>query len=213
MRRAGFTLIELLVVIAIIAILAAILFPVFAKAREKARQSTCTSNAKQLALGVLMYAQDYDERLPTRYRSGFGHWETAFIQPYVKNRQLTVCPSTRAESYGWNEDYLNYRLLADIDAPSETVMICEAAKVNNSAGGTGYDHHVDKPSDFGDPPAPPPDEVGGLPLPSDPNYTARPLPIHNDMCTVAWCDGHVKAMKTTAFFYGQSPTDKYFDLN
>lgn len=63
-RHKGFTLIELLVVIAIIAILAAILFPVFAQAREKARQATCTSNLKQVGLGVLMYAQDYDEMLP-----------------------------------------------------------------------------------------------------------------------------------------------------
>ena len=65
MKRRGFTLIELLVVIAIIAILAAILFPVFAKAREKARQASCQSNLKQVALGVLMYCQDYDERGPT----------------------------------------------------------------------------------------------------------------------------------------------------
>src|SRR5438132_3273033 len=63
-RHAGFTLIELLVVIAIIAILAAILFPVFAQARDKARQTACLSNLKQLSLGVLMYAQDYDEVLP-----------------------------------------------------------------------------------------------------------------------------------------------------
>ena len=64
MSRKGFTLIELLVVIAILAILAAILFPVFAKAREKARQSMCVNNVRQLALGVLMYAQDWDETLP-----------------------------------------------------------------------------------------------------------------------------------------------------
>jgi len=67
MKRHGFTLIELLVVIAIIAILAAILFPVFAKAREKARQSSCLSNLKQLGLACLSYAQDYDERWATYY--------------------------------------------------------------------------------------------------------------------------------------------------
>jgi len=90
MRR-GFTLIELLVVIAIIAILAAILFPVFAKAREKARQSSCLSNVKQLGLAVLQYAQDYDEaifgaRLP---RDGW----TGAILPYIKNDQVFNCPS------------------------------------------------------------------------------------------------------------------------
>ena len=73
MRERGFTLIELLVVIAIIAILAAILFPVFARARENARKSTCQSNLKQIMLGVLQYAQDYDERLPI-YR-----WRNAAI--------------------------------------------------------------------------------------------------------------------------------------
>lgn len=95
MRR-GFTLIELLVVIAIIAILAAILFPVFAKAREKARQSSCLSNVKQIMLANLSYAQDYDELLPQLYRTGgpYGYvpW-TAAIAPYIKNEQIFVCPS------------------------------------------------------------------------------------------------------------------------
>ncbi|MGI5817759.1 MAG: DUF1559 domain-containing protein [Armatimonadota bacterium] len=96
----GFTLIELLVVIAIIAILAAILFPVFARAREKARQTSCMSNTKQLQLGVLMYAQDYDEMLPNEAyafvgdgnQAGDGTWRGA-IFPYVKNTQLFICPS------------------------------------------------------------------------------------------------------------------------
>jgi prepilin-type N-terminal cleavage/methylation domain-containing protein len=96
MKR-GFTLIELLVVIAIIAILAAILFPVFAKAREKARQASCQSNLKQLALGVLMYAQDYDETLPLWNRYANANQmplaPPAAIFPYVKNVQIYECPS------------------------------------------------------------------------------------------------------------------------
>ncbi|MHB8997476.1 MAG: DUF1559 family PulG-like putative transporter [Armatimonadota bacterium] len=96
MRR-GFTLIELLVVIAIIAILAAILFPVFAKAREKARQSSCLSNVKQLGLAVLAYAQDYDENLPALYRGTAGNFQVwpMQIQPYIKSVQLFMCPSNK----------------------------------------------------------------------------------------------------------------------
>jgi prepilin-type N-terminal cleavage/methylation domain-containing protein/prepilin-type processing-associated H-X9-DG protein len=89
MRRRGFTLIELLVVIAIIAILAAILFPVFAQAREKARAASCLSNQKQVALGLMMYAQDYDETYPgdnisTQQRWGTYYWMFLTI-PYIKN--------------------------------------------------------------------------------------------------------------------------------
>ena len=90
-HRRGFTLIELLVVIAIIAILAAILFPVFAKAREKARQSSCLSNLKQLGLGILSYAQDYDERFPMALAGGPTppiYLFPELIDPYVKNAQI-----------------------------------------------------------------------------------------------------------------------------
>lgn len=98
--RRGFTLIELLVVIAIIAILAAILFPVFAKAREKARQSSCLSNLKQIGLAFMQYAQDYDERLPTDWITlppGVAwtdrySWR-AMISPYMKSTQIFSCPS------------------------------------------------------------------------------------------------------------------------
>jgi len=91
-KKSGFTLIELLVVIAIIAILAAILFPVFAKAREKARQSSCASNLNQIGKAFMMYSQDYDEQLfHPRWVSVDG-W-TAPISPYVKNEQVFGCPS------------------------------------------------------------------------------------------------------------------------
>jgi prepilin-type N-terminal cleavage/methylation domain-containing protein/prepilin-type processing-associated H-X9-DG protein len=111
-RKHAFTLIELLVVIAIIAILAAILFPVFAQAREKARETSCLSNEKQLTMGILMYNQDYDEQFPA------GEWNWSYtppgsaggtmtwcqqIQPYIKNWQLFRCPDSETDPFGiWN---------------------------------------------------------------------------------------------------------------
>lgn len=92
MKRSAFTLIELLVVIAIIAILAAILFPVFAKVREKARQASCASNLKQLGLAVTQYVQDYDETFPNSYLPNVGSWRQS-IYPYVKSSALYRCPS------------------------------------------------------------------------------------------------------------------------
>lgn len=93
LQRKGFTLIELLVVIAIIAILAAILFPVFAQARAKARQTSCTSNLRQIGLSMMMYVQDYDERFPTSWAKGFPGDANFFVQPYMKNAQILLCPS------------------------------------------------------------------------------------------------------------------------
>jgi prepilin-type N-terminal cleavage/methylation domain-containing protein/prepilin-type processing-associated H-X9-DG protein len=109
MKSRGFTLIELLVVIAIIAILAAILFPVFAQAREAARSSSCLSNTKQLSLGFMQYIQDYDERFPSwtweffcnggnagQARDSSAFWTMA-IYPYVKNTGVYKCPDDLGE--------------------------------------------------------------------------------------------------------------------
>ncbi len=124
--RAAFTLIELLVVIAIIAILAAILFPVFAQAREKARSSSCLSNTKQQAMGHIMYWQDYDQTVAPDQTPQY-KWPQ-LIQPYLKNWQIMRCPSDPTDpwgiwspgspygwwanwqnwpSYGYNWNYLN----------------------------------------------------------------------------------------------------------
>jgi prepilin-type N-terminal cleavage/methylation domain-containing protein/prepilin-type processing-associated H-X9-DG protein len=125
-RTAGFTLIELLVVIAIIAILAAILFPVFAKAREKGRMASCQSNLKQMGIALLSYAQDFDESLPScaygngqstpwnewpNLLPGANGWEALLeepIQPYIKNTQVLICPSQTGglwglSGYGYSE--------------------------------------------------------------------------------------------------------------
>jgi prepilin-type N-terminal cleavage/methylation domain-containing protein len=104
-NRRAFTLIELLVVIAIIAILAAILFPVFARAREQARKITCISNLKQLGTSVTMYAQDYDEHLPNNWagKKDTMLWNdlggSGLMDPYLKNRKIWFCPSDAPPTY------------------------------------------------------------------------------------------------------------------
>ncbi|HEU4751864.1 MAG TPA: DUF1559 domain-containing protein [Armatimonadota bacterium] len=117
---AGFTLIELLVVIAIIAILAAILFPVFAQAREAARKASCGSNVRQLGLAVRMYTQDYDERFPfggwfPNGNDGTGEWQNT-VAPYVKNKGIYRCPSStdmdedpaNPQAWAWNRNPVSY---------------------------------------------------------------------------------------------------------
>jgi prepilin-type N-terminal cleavage/methylation domain-containing protein/prepilin-type processing-associated H-X9-DG protein len=164
-RRAGFTLIELLVVIAIIAILAAILFPVFAQAREAARKTTCLSNLKQLGLGMTMYATDYDDQAVPwnlRYKdknlydaNGVSLSWDRLIQPYIKSTAVLRCPSdsgslkpdlpgigvvVRSYTYPGNIgggwcDWTPPRALATITQPSQTVVLIERDNCGYVKGG------------------------------------------------------------------------------
>jgi prepilin-type N-terminal cleavage/methylation domain-containing protein/prepilin-type processing-associated H-X9-DG protein len=140
--KRGFTLIELLVVIAVIAILAAILFPVFAQARDKARSVSCLSNARQLGMAIQMYAQDWDEGLVLTEHSDGSSWIDT-LQPYSKSRLLARCPSDgsphwdrivppatelRRSSYGVNY-YLTlkggFSTLASVRSPAATIYLAE----------------------------------------------------------------------------------------
>ncbi|MGB9881144.1 MAG: DUF1559 domain-containing protein [Anaerolineae bacterium] len=154
MKRRAFTLIELLVVIAIIAILAAILFPVFAKAREKARQSACLSNVKQMAFAVHSYMNDWDNSYPSsaRYPTPDPKWDNVYgygfwmwlIQPYLKTYDVSRCPSAPhnkpvwlpenspypVANYGYNE-YIVYcidrefNIESNIPLPTQTALIAD----------------------------------------------------------------------------------------
>lgn len=213
MTRKAFTLIELLVVIAIIAILAAILFPVFAQAREKARQTTCASNEKQLGLGFIQYVQDYDENFPN-YSLG-NNWAGA-IYPYVKSTGVYACPddpssvpagnallsyweninltNPATETFGLNE--------AKLTAPSNTVLLFETqgpgnadesatgyVSVANLTGGTDNQSHADwdsfTPGHLG------PGLIGDCQAPSGIPFIYTPT-IHNPGANYLACDGHVK---------------------
>lgn len=185
MRR-GFTLIELLVVIAIIAILAAILFPVFAKAREKARQASCLSNCKQLALGLMQYCQDYDEVMSPvgayeqvvwpNGSTGGNFWPVR-IYPYTKNIQVYSCPSS---SYVWAGNatgqlttgystVIGGVALGTVQYPSQTAMIGDT----EGTGGYTFQQYY----------------YGG---PSAPRYLAG---RHNDGANMGFLDGHCKWVK------------------
>ena len=186
-KRHGFTLIELLVVIAIIAILAAILFPVFARAREKARQSSCLSNVKQIGTGLLMYAQDYDEVLPAFSFAGI-QWNT-LLQPYVMNEQIFKCPSepSRDLGYGYNY-YLLGNLSGPARAPQPLAKILAPAETlwGMDAGDTAFRGRVFQGS-----------------------TTYPPSKIHNGGSNVGMIDGHAKWFKTDNLFSASGSTQPF----
>lgn len=163
--RKGFTLVELLIVIAVISLLAAILFPVFNRARENARRSSCLSNQKQIGLAFLQYVQDYDERIPNRALGNINLQDSDMLQPYLKSLQVFACPSqttvtdssgvdiaqrpngVNAVSYAYSfklADTATPNHLAAIPEISRTTLICDirgsvdrSAPLNylNSTGG------------------------------------------------------------------------------
>ncbi len=163
-RVSAFTLVELLVVIAIIAMLAAILFPVFARARENARRSNCQSNLKQMGVGIMQYTQDYNECFPmgVTVNAPPGQTVNDLVQPYLKNERIFICPSDAApldmswsylgtgynkgSSYGFNDRVITVpvmtpltpnppKALSAINQASKTTLMYDA--LNTKAGYLG----------------------------------------------------------------------------
>jgi prepilin-type N-terminal cleavage/methylation domain-containing protein/prepilin-type processing-associated H-X9-DG protein len=219
--RAAFTLIELLVVIAIIATLAAILFPVFAQARDKARQSVCLSNMKQMGTAFYMYVQDYDETFPLDgHTSGEESW-VFNLYPYTKNLQIYRCPNdksanwypenrtanARFTSYGTNSwmapfvpgystpNTSGYTTLASVNSPASTIYCAEVAENRN------YDHfHAPwwRPN---------PD---GQYTPPGPNGPAELVTRqHQGGANYFFCDGHAKWMRWEQTWTRDGRTDLY----
>jgi prepilin-type N-terminal cleavage/methylation domain-containing protein/prepilin-type processing-associated H-X9-DG protein len=203
----AFTLIEILVTIAIIAILAAILFPVFARARENARRASCLSNIKNLGLAVMMYTQDYDERLPSVYTCGSAtletgkpastssvcptsgtyihYWEHS-IYPYVKNSQAYLCPSasitwdgssTGKMAFGYNLG-LSGKALASIPRPSEMMLMADSFYDGVSTSST-YS----------------PNSYILTPYSGDRPSASLPDARHLDTFNMVFADGHAKSQK------------------
>ncbi len=217
--RKGFTLIELLVVIAIIAILAAILFPVFARARENARRTSCQSNLKQIGLGWMQYAQDYDELIVNYSSNGASggnavSW-TAVLQPYLKSRQIFTCPSNSSNSVGYtmNAELARgagntspTRSLAAIPDVVATPVFIDAVGINYPAPAAfpdanqslaffvDFNNGVSYPRQMTDPANSLANWNDGGTAPAG-NVAAK---RHLDTAVYAFADGHVKSMKAPA---------------
>lgn len=216
--RRGFTLLELLVVIGIIALLAAILFPVFARARENARRASCQSNLKQLMLGVVQYTQDFDERFPLSV-AGVGisrvQWPD-LVMPYVKSTQIFFCPSHKTTypatplavaydypitwtplyiSYGANDWVFdpgyNFNTLAVMKSPARVVLISDW--INSNAAGNGAANSITATTSAS--------QGSGTATDGDTGYK-RGRMRHLWGGNYAFADGHVKWFKAPEPWHG-----------
>ena len=130
---------------------------------------------------------------------------------------MLTCPATSegtSVTYGYMQDFGGSTKITAIKAPSATVLVCDVKKAFNSSGSKYFDQHVDRPSDFADPPVYPGDAVDADvdPIAGDAAYNQRPRGLHAAMCNVGWVDGHGAATRTRQFFYAQTPTNRFFDL-
>ncbi len=225
MRRA-FTLIELLVVIAIIAILAAILFPVFSQAKQTAKATSCMSNLRQLDISFVMYQTDNDDQFPLAAygtATSITFWHD-MVDPYVKNKQVWLCACSTVKEkdangaqtthFGYNARYLTNLALdfsnlpsqqavsaTTVEDPSNTVALTTAhwSKPKSWCGDDGK--FLLRPSDYYT-------LLGG----AGADCWGIPDPNAMDNAIIAWVDGHANRKKMSQFYSGQSPMDKYFDL-
>jgi len=228
--KSGFTLIELLVVIAIIAILAAILFPVFGRARENARRSSCQSNLKQLGLGMMQYTQDYDELLPCGIQgtsAAMGAGWSGQILPYVKSAQVFVCPNEQGRpnvsapagttyySYRYNlgilrdngsaagQTFANMKKISAFNATSKTVMLYEGGSYAFTMNDTENQSAVGNGRDV---------DTTGFGVPSGSlmfpqagwimTQNPKATERHLEGSNYLAVDGHVKWFRTDSISYG-----------